>query len=73
MDRVVDLALDLALLIVGENEVNADGVEIHRGGGDMDWDWDRNGNVASGNGGEGKLVTRCLSFSLDSVTFQDLG
>lgn len=64
VDRVIDLALDIALFVAGEDEANVDGVEVHRDGGEMDWDWDRNGNVATGNGGEGRLVNICLSFHL---------
>ena len=64
VDGAVDLALDLALFVVGENETNVDGVEVHHDGGEMDWDWDRNGNVATGNGREGRLANVCFSFHL---------
>ena len=64
VSRIVDLALDFIVYMVGEYEVNVDGVEVHHGGGEMDWDWDRNGNVATGNGGEGELVIICFSLHL---------
>ena len=63
VNKVVDLVLDLLIRMVGENEVNVDGVEV-RGGDEMDWDWDRNGNVATGNGGEGELVIICFLYHL---------
>ena len=63
VSKVVDLVLDFLIHVVGGNEVNVDGVEV-RGGGEMDRDWDRNGNVATGNGGEGELVIICFLYHL---------
>ena len=56
VDRIVDLAMNVTVYMVGDNEDNVDGVEVRHDADEASWNWDRNGNMATGDGSESELA-----------------
>ena len=56
VDKVVDLVMGAVVSVVGDIENNVDGVEVRNVADEARWNWDRNGNMATGDGNEGRLT-----------------